>query len=58
MLLDVDNGGDDGSQESMLDHQYAFVARLENVKIFSQLLKSIHFRFVEFNIHNPFYLPL
>ena len=47
MFLDVEIGDDDGSQSSsMLDQQYAFVARLENVKIFSQLLKSIHFRFV------------
>jgi len=45
MFLDVEKGDDDGSQSSsMLDQQYAFVARLENVKIFSQLLKSIHFR--------------
>jgi len=38
-LLSMSAGGDDG-----LDSQYALIARLENVKIFAQLLKSIHFR--------------
>jgi len=38
-VLSMSAGGDDG-----MNNQYALIARLENVKIFSQLLKSIHFR--------------
>jgi len=33
-----------GRRDVDIDSQYALVARLENVKILSQLLKSIHFR--------------
>jgi len=38
-LLSMTAGGDDA-----MDRQYALVAKLESVKIFAQLLKSIHFR--------------
>lgn len=38
-LLSMSAGGDEG-----MDRQYALIARLENVKILAQLLKSIHFR--------------
>jgi len=38
-MLSMSAGGGD-----VVDSQYALVARLENVKIFAQLLKSIHFR--------------
>ena len=30
--------------ENYIDHQYAFTARMDNVKILSQLLKCISFR--------------
>ena len=40
-LLSMGAGGDEG-----MDRQYALIARLENVKILAQLLKSIHFRYV------------
>ena len=40
-LLVNETGGERGE---FLDQQFAFVARLENVKILSQLLKSIHIR--------------
>ena len=34
----------DGGEGVNVDHQYAFTARMDNVKILSQLLKSISFR--------------
>lgn len=42
-LLNIDNG-EGGENSDFLDQQFAFVARLENLKILSQLLKSINFR--------------
>ena len=42
-LLNVEGETGDGRSD-FLDQQYAFVARLENVKILSQLLKVINFR--------------
>ena len=42
-LLNIEGDAQDGRSD-FLDQQYAFVARLENVKILSQLLKVIHFR--------------
>ena len=44
-LLNVDNE-EGGGQRELVDQQFAFVARLENVKILSQLLKTINFRSV------------
>ena len=39
------NRGDGGEGEGVnTDHQYAFTARMDNVKILSQLLKCISFR--------------
>jgi len=42
-LLNVDNA-EGGGPSDLVDQQFAFVARLENVKILSQLLKTINFR--------------
>ena len=33
-----------GDGPEYIDHQYAFTARMDNVKILSQLLKCISFR--------------
>jgi len=41
--LNVDNT-EGGGPSDLVDQQFAFVARLENVKILSQLLKTINFR--------------
>ena len=45
-LLNVDNE-EGGGQSDLVDQRFAFVARLENVKILSQLLKTINFRSVK-----------
>ena len=36
--------GGEGGDGINIDHQYAFTARMDNVKILSQLLKCISFR--------------
>ena len=42
-ILSMSSRGEEG-----MDNQYAMIARLENVKILAQLLKSIHFRYGAF----------
>lgn len=43
-MVDLLNVDQSGRGDGFLDQQYAFVARLENVRVLSQLLKSIQIR--------------